>query len=489
MGEVWAGYDQRLDRAIAVKLLRASKLADAEDPETLSARFAREARLTAKVEHPGVPAVHDAGSDGDDLFLVMQLVDGSDLSDLLAERGPLSVPWAAAIAAQITSVFASAHGVSLVHRDLKPRNVRITPSGAVKILDFGIAAALESNATRLTRTHESVGTPAYMAPEQAMSGTAGPHSDLYSLGCVLHEMLSGQQVFTAPAPLAVLHKHLEEFPAPLRRCGVEVPEPLETLVLELLAKQPEHRPADAHEVYRRLFAYLPKLEETASPARDGDPTAPYRHPLAPSRTPHRGAPGSAAGQQPASVAPEAAEARIREDQERAYELVDQGRYTQAAELLRALLTDRSLRDRLTESRRLKVRQNLATFHFLGSDYRAALTEYTGLVADLEKRHGATHETVLDCRYMAASCHVELGEHTTAIEELRALQHDYRRLFPDRHERLLELRVQLAMLLSHTDAVDEARGLLHAVMAATGTAEAEPYVDQARRLLQRIDTLG
>ncbi|MDR7304223.1 protein kinase domain-containing protein [Haloactinomyces albus] len=488
MGQVWTGYDQRLDRRIAVKLLPASKLVGTEDPDTLTKRFVRESRLTAKVEHPSVPAVHDAGSDGDDLFLVMQLVEGTDLGDLIAEQGPLSVSWAAVIAAQIASVFASAHGTSLVHRDLKPRNVRIASSGAVKVLDFGIAAALESNATKLTRTHDTLGTPAYMAPEQAMSGTATPHSDLYSLGCVLHEMLSGQQVFTAPLPLAVMHKHLEEPPEPLRQCGVEVPEPLEKLVLDLLAKNPEDRPADAHEVYQRLFSFLPKPEETAPAAREGDPTAPYRHPLAPRSATRHSFPETA-GPEPAAVSTERAEARIREDQERAYELVDEGRFTQAAELLRSLLADRSLHDRLTEARRLKVRQNLATFHFLGSDYRAALTEYTALITDLEKQPGASDETILDCRFMAASCRVELGEHAAAITELRELLRQYRHLLPQQHERLFELRTQLATLLSHTGEVDEARELLQEVLDAHGSVEAEPYVAQAEQLLRRLDRFG
>lgn len=488
MGEVWAGYDQRLDRRVAVKLLPSTKLVDSNDPQIAAQRFVREAKLTARVEHSGVPAVHDAGQDGDDLFLVMQLISGIDLGDLIAERGPLPVSWSAAVAAQIASVFASAHEASLVHRDLKPRNVIVANSGAVKVLDFGIAAVLDSNITKLTRTHETLGTPAYMAPEQAMSGKATPHSDLYSLGCVLHEMLSGMQVFTAALPLAVLHKHLDEPPTPLRQYNLDVPEPLEALVLDLLAKSPERRPRDAHELYRRLRPYLPTAEDSERAPESADPTAPYRYPHAP-RPSSGQARSDAELPHDRSTTTEGSEERIRRDQERANELVEEGRFTQAAEILRSLLDDQSLADRLTEHRRLRIRQNLATFHFLGSDYRNALDVYTEVLTEMQAQPGVSDEAILDCRFMVANCRVELGEGTTAVAELRELIDEYENVLPEHYERLLEIRVLLAMLLSQTDEVAQARELFEHVLMAEGARYADPYVAQARHYVDRLDELG
>lgn len=258
MGEVWAGYDMRLDRRVAVKLLRPETLPTGTDAELMAARFTREARLTARLEHSGVPAVFDAGSDEGDLYLVMQLVAGRDLADVIAEGGALPVGWAIAIAAQVATVLAAAHAVSLVHRDLKPRNLMLGPDGTVTVLDFGVATLLDPELTTLTAAGETLGSPAYMAPEQALHGTAGPPSDLYSLGCILHELLAGQQLFTAEAPYALMHKHVEQAPQPLRELRTEVPAAVEQLVLDLLGKQPEQRPSDALAVHQRLLPFLPQ---------------------------------------------------------------------------------------------------------------------------------------------------------------------------------------------------------------------------------------
>ncbi|WP_019853968.1 serine/threonine-protein kinase [Actinopolyspora mortivallis] len=488
MGQVWSGYDQRLDRRIAVKLLPAAKLAEADDPQLLTKRFVREAQLTARVEHPGVPAVHDVGTEGDELFLVMQRISGTDLAAIIAEHAPLSVSWAASIAAQIAAVLASAHEASLIHRDLKPSNVMIADSGTVKVLDFGIAAVLEGGHTKLTRAGESMGTPAYMAPEQAMNNTATPASDLYSLGCVLHELLSGERVFDAPGAPAIVHKHLSVSPTPLRECGVTVPADLERLVLDLLAKNPQERPEDAREVYRRLLPYLPAPENSVTVTDSGDPTAPYRHPHAP-RSPRSRPATTETGDEVALADPREAEERIRAEQQRANELVDEARFTQAAELLRSLLLDRSLRRQLTPDRRTKIRRNLATFHFLGGDYRAALEEYTRLLAEFDDDSGVPISSVLECRFMAATCRMELGENQRAASELRALLNEYLRLSPNELERILEVRVQLATLLSNTGDTHAARELLRQVLAAATTEESQLHAEQARRMLARLDELG
>ncbi|WP_052864582.1 serine/threonine-protein kinase [Streptomyces niger] len=258
MGQVWIAYDRRLDRRVGVKLLRPDRLAGAPDADELRHRFARECRVTAQVDHPGLVTVHDAGSDGDDLYLVMQYVEGADLADHLAEHDPYPWTWAVCVAAQLCAVLASVHAVPIVHRDLKPRNVMVKADGTVTVLDLGIASALDTDTTRLTHTGSPIGSPAYMAPEQAMGGTVGPYTDLYALGVLLHELLSGSVPFAGSTALGVLHRHLYEQPVPVRQLRADVPAELEALVLRLLAKDPEHRPADAQEVYQALAPLLPR---------------------------------------------------------------------------------------------------------------------------------------------------------------------------------------------------------------------------------------
>ncbi|MFG3120017.1 protein kinase [Streptomyces sp. NPDC048197] len=286
MGQVWIGYDRRLDRRVGVKLLRPDRVAGTPDGEEMRRRFVRECRVTAQVDHPGLVTVHDAGSDGEDLYLVMQYVEGADLSDHLAEHDPYPWPWAVSVAAQLCAVLASVHAVPIVHRDLKPRNVMIRPDGSLVVLDLGIASALDTDTTRLTHTGSPIGSPAYMAPEQAMGGAVGPYTDLYALGVLLHELLSGEVPFAGSTALGVLHRHLHEEPVPVRKLRPDVPEALEALVLHLLRKDPQARPADAQEVYQALAPLLPTATVGSpatppAPLAPMDPTRPFRHPQAP----------------------------------------------------------------------------------------------------------------------------------------------------------------------------------------------------------------
>jgi serine/threonine protein kinase len=274
MGEVWLGRDTRLDRDVAVKLLRPGSLPAGSDVEALISRFAREARLTARLENPGVPAVYDTGSDNDDLYLVMQVIGGADLAEFEAENEPVPLGWVVAIGAQISSILGAAHSAGLVHRDLKPRNVMITHAGEIKVLDFGIAVLRDADLTRITRTSEAVGTPAYMAPEQAMHGVSSPSSDLYSLGCVLYELITGRHVFEASTALAIMHRHYSEVPMPVGNIRPETDPRLADLVTRLLAKDPRARPADAREVYDILVPMLPP--PSTGPLLPMDPTRPFR---------------------------------------------------------------------------------------------------------------------------------------------------------------------------------------------------------------------
>ncbi len=281
MGQVWTARDLLLGREVAVKLLRAAAPGGTHTDE-LRRRFERESRVTARVDHPGLVTVHDAGTDGDELYLVMQYVRGTDLADHLAENDPYPWPWAVAVAAQLCAVLAAVHEAGVVHRDLKPRNLMLRHDGTLVVLDLGVAAVLGTDTTRVTATGSPVGSPAYMSPEQAMGSPVGRASDLYSLGVVLHELLSGAIPFEGSSALGTLHRHLHEPPTPLRRLRPELPPALEALVLRLLAKDPAQRPADAHAVHQALAPLLP-LPPAYSPAGPGlcDPTRPFRLPFAP----------------------------------------------------------------------------------------------------------------------------------------------------------------------------------------------------------------
>ncbi|MFD5540308.1 protein kinase [Streptomyces sp. NPDC127079] len=413
MGQVWTAYDQRLDRRVAVKLLRPDKVAGAE-AEELRRRFLRECRVTAQVDHPGLVTVHDAGSEGEELFLVMQYVDGADLSDHLAEHEPYPWQWAVAVAAQLCAVLSAVHAVPIVHRDLKPRNVMVKQDGTVTVLDLGVASVMDTDTTRLTHTGSPIGSPAYMAPEQAMGGAVGPYTDLYALGVLLHELLSGEVPFAGSTALGVLHRHLYEPPVPVRRTRPEVPEPLENLVLRLLAKDPQHRPESAQEVYEDLAPLLPaRGTPSGAPL---DPTRPFLRPHSPwpdrARTP---APQPAA---PVAAVPGRPDVATAVDEVK--RLLGEGRITQAVDILGAILPVAADQhgERSTVVRTLR-KQYAATLMDDGQ-YRRALPELRRLADERAAEAGQADPQSLRFRYEIAQCLEQLGEPAAALAEYRAL---------------------------------------------------------------------
>lgn len=261
MGQVWEALDVRLERKVAVKLMTT-------DAASGDRRFAREATVTAGLAHPCIPAIYDVGSCDDGLYLVMELVDGCTLDDLVAEQGPLPAAWAAAIAGQVAAVLAIAHQNGVLHRDIKPQNVMLTPDGTVKVLDFGVAGLDGQRLSqRITSTGATVGTFGYIAPEQLNGLPPTAQTDLYSLGCLLYEMLAGEPVFTATSPAGLVRMHVEQAPPSLLRR--DVPPSLESLLWQLLEKDPARRPAGARQVYDLL---LP-LVEPSGPLGDINPEA------------------------------------------------------------------------------------------------------------------------------------------------------------------------------------------------------------------------
>ncbi|SDJ58062.1 serine/threonine-protein kinase [Nonomuraea jiangxiensis] len=253
MGAVYAGHDRHLDRRVAVKLLR---LPSGHDQE-LERRFIREARILARLEHPGAPVLYDFGTHEQRLYQVMQFIEGVTVADLVNEHGPLPVPWAAAIAAQACAVLSAAHALAICHRDLKPTNLMLCPDGSVKVLDFGLALLRDAETTTFTRIGQILGTPAYMSPEQIQRGVAEPRSDLYSLGCVLHEMLTGRRLFTGPTDYVVFEKQVKERPPDIPG----LPGELGALLAQVLEKHPDDRPLDAEELYERLDPFAVGLPE------------------------------------------------------------------------------------------------------------------------------------------------------------------------------------------------------------------------------------
>ncbi len=250
MSTVYRGTDTRLERPVAIKVMAPRFAAD---PMFLQ-RFEREARAAARLHHPGIVGVHDQGVDsspaGDYAFLVMELVEGGTLRDLLRQQhGRLPVPLAIAVADMVLSALAAAHREGLVHRDIKPENVLIGPGGVVKVADFGLVRA----AAEASNTGDVIlGTVAYLSPEQVATGAADARSDVYAVGVLLFEMLTGTPPYTGDTALSVAYRHVnDDMPAP-GTAGAAVPAPLDDLVVRATRRDPAARPRDASAFLRAL---------------------------------------------------------------------------------------------------------------------------------------------------------------------------------------------------------------------------------------------
>ena len=249
MGEVYQAYDSRLDRRVAIKLIRPEQT----ENETARERFRREARAAAGLSHPSIVQIHDIVKSGESDAIVMELVDGERLSQRIA-RGALPVGEAVRIGREIAEGLACAHARGLIHRDLKPDNVMVTPEGRAKILDFGLAKRLEGEAS-LTADQRVIGTFRAMSPEQAQSLPLDARSDLFSLGLLLYEMLSGRSPFEGSSTLETLTRICTHRQTPLREIAIGIPEGLSDLVDRLLEKDSARRPQSAHEVASALETF------------------------------------------------------------------------------------------------------------------------------------------------------------------------------------------------------------------------------------------
>jgi serine/threonine protein kinase len=493
MGEVWLGRDIRLDRDVAVKFLR---FPDGQPDDDLIRRFVRESRLTARLEHPGVPAVYDVGTHDNRPYLVMQRIRGVSIADLIAESGPLPVGWAVAIAAQTCSVLVVAHAASLIHRDLKPANLMLEPDGTVKVLDFGLAVAFDrADLSQITRTGQTLGTPAYMAPEQILAGTTSPQTDLYTLGCTLYEMLAGRHVFRGSTSFAVMSKQVDESPRSIRAKRADLPSEVDEIVLSLLAKRAEDRPASAEVVYQHLLPFaadLGPLPGALNPPKRPSPVRMYAKVLsrvyenvtADPRTaiPHQVSGPS--GRHRGDPFDRTVLARVRKD---AGSLVRESRHHRAAEMLLGALGPASQTLGPADPDVVELRLELANVMFEGGDYRGAASVYHRLAADVAALEGEDSRVVLRCRLQEATCHALTGDTNLALGQLTALLTDEQRVFGSHDPRVLELRRQIGLLELGAGRRDAAEHTFKALKADLTRVHGpdHPTVGQVRDLLDSI----
>ena len=253
MSAVYRGLDLRLDRPVALKIMDSRYAGDHQ----FLMRFQREARAVAKLKDPGLVAVYDQGIDGQHPFLVMELIEGGTLRELLRERGPMPPHAVAAVLAPVLGGLAVAHRAGLVHRVVKPENVLISDDGDVKIADFGLVRAVAE--AKITSTSVILGTAAYLSPEQVSTGDAGPRSDVYSVGILAYELLTGATPFTGDSALAVAYQRMDTDVVPPGAVISGVPAQFDELVLRATARDPAARYADAQDMRAELEAIVDEL--------------------------------------------------------------------------------------------------------------------------------------------------------------------------------------------------------------------------------------
>jgi len=236
MADVYIAQDQRLSREVAVKILRSDLAKDS----TFVSRFRKEAKAAAGLNHPGIVAVYDSGEEPAP-YIVMELVSGHTLRELIHDGERLPLDRALEIGAGILAALDYSHQRGIVHRDIKPANVMITNKGDVKVMDFGIARAMDDLGATLTSTWNVVGTAQYLSPEQALGEVADAPTDIYSTGCLLYELLTGRPPFTGETPVSIAYQHVSGVPAPARELQPDLPESVEVVLTVALAKKPEDR--------------------------------------------------------------------------------------------------------------------------------------------------------------------------------------------------------------------------------------------------------
>jgi serine/threonine protein kinase len=478
MSEVFYGYDERLDRRVAIKILRQNQpglvSGKADSPETaeiLTAlarnrrRFQREILTAAKLEHPGTPAVYDTGEeiapDGSiQVWLVMQLLRGSTLEAILDRTdfssSPPSITWAAAIIAQLAAVLADLHRVDIVHRDIKPANVMIIDGGLVKVLDFGIAILRGAGALpRLTQVDQTVGTPAYMSPEQNVGQAVTAASDIYSLGCLLYELLTGDIPYHGSSDVPLRTHHLLSPVPSVKTRRAEISAVVDNLVSSMLTKDPQERPT-ARAVYETLLPLAAENAELPDNDTNHDPTRPFREPLL--ATPqHRQRAAS-------SRALSNAEAEMLQSSVKALLVSDQ--LTKAISMLKYGV-ERADHDPTLD---LQLRRQLGAALFYACEYRQSASIFDQVSRDYLMTRRATDPEVLDASYYAGNAYAEVPKPEKALSHLRFyVQNASTSAGKDEAEKILESRFVIAQMLASAGYPDEALAELEAVRPALAKA--------------------
>ncbi len=249
MATIYRGRDTRMDRVVAIKVLREVY---STDPKFVT-RFQREAKAASALQHPNIVQVYDYGQTDGNYFIVMELVEGTDLRRYLRSRGVLAIDRAIIIAHDVALGLGAAHRRGIVHRDVKPQNILVGRDGSIKLTDFGIASVYKDiNAERLTTTGMTLGTVQYYAPEQAQGEIVNPAADVYALGIVMYEMLTGRTPFDGDTPVAVAMQHIQDTPTPPSHLNPNIPPALEEIILRCLEKVPEMRYRDGSTLARAL---------------------------------------------------------------------------------------------------------------------------------------------------------------------------------------------------------------------------------------------
>jgi beta-lactam-binding protein with PASTA domain len=266
MADVRRGIDNRLGRAVAIKRLRVDLASDS----TFQARFRREAQSAASLNHPTIVSVYDTGEEPDPNgsgitipYIVMELVTGKTLRDLIREGRKIMPERALEITSGVLEALDYSHRAGIVHRDIKPGNVMLTPQGQVKVMDFGIARAVADTSSTMTQTAAVIGTAQYLSPEQARGETVDARSDLYSTGCLLYELLVGRPPFVGESPVSVAYQHVREEPLPPSSFDPDIPPEVDAVVLKALTKNREHRYQSANEMRQDIHRVLAGQQVTA----------------------------------------------------------------------------------------------------------------------------------------------------------------------------------------------------------------------------------
>ncbi|WUH23657.1 serine/threonine-protein kinase [Streptomyces sp. NBC_00448] len=471
MSEVWRAEDESLARRVAVKCLRLpGRSGGAGLTRAIQERFRREARVAAALQHRGITVVHDFGEHDGVLFLVMELLDGRNLRQVLAQSGGrlLQIPELIDIALQLASALAYAHERGVVHRDLKPTNIMRLGDGTVKVCDFGIARlGDDSFSSRLTGTGVALGAAHYMSPEQINASVVDQRSDLYALGCVLYELATGKPPFDLGDAWSILVAHRDHIPEPPRARRPDLPVELERLILDLLAKDPADRPQQAAEVTARL---------TARPQQAAAPQQQAWHPSAPGPGP---VPAPAPADVPSPSGQDDGLSALAARQAAADSLGQLGLWTEAYDLHLSVAAERERIQGPEHPDTLAGRHEAAYWLTRLGRAEEALPLHTQVAEVRGRVLGPDHPDTLAARHETAYALSVLGRHGEARREFAAVLDARERTVGPDHPDTLRCKHNLAYNLAQLGRTED---------AYTATVE---VADARSRVLgaEHPDTLG